>query len=150
MTFEFPLEFSTCITELSVIHVNPQVYLPSGRGPRYILYAAGSKNGWVSKPTVFQHKDASSDYNNGMNGAHFEVNFLILYSNNIPQLCSKFRVNSVPDMHILVAGCTDLRTCIPGRCMLFPNFKYYYNYRDEFMDIQQGVWYLKAMHSVGA
>ena len=73
--------------------IYPQVYLPSGRGPRYILYAAGSKNGWVSKPTVFPYKDASSDYHNGMNGAHFEVrdnlsNFCYLFSRDVGQIIS--------------------------------------------------------------
>ena len=47
--------------------------MPSGRGPRYILYGAGSKNGWVQPPTIFKHKDGHKDFHTGMNSDHFEV-----------------------------------------------------------------------------
>ena len=42
--------------------------------------------------------------------------------------CAILKVHSAPGGHILVAGCTGFRTCAPGRCMLFPNSQYNYNY----------------------
>ena len=40
--------------------------------------------------------------------------------------CSKLRVHPAPGVHILVAGCTDVLTCAPGRCMLFEDLQYSY------------------------
>lgn len=43
-----------------------KVYVPSGKGKRYILYGAGSRNGWVGEPTIFPYK-GTGDYHTAMN-----------------------------------------------------------------------------------
>ena len=49
--------------------------MPSGKGPRYILVGAGSKDGWLYTK-VFRHNDGSADYHKAMNGSHFEVSIV--------------------------------------------------------------------------
>ena len=50
-----------------------------------------------------------------------------------------------------MAGCTDFRTCAPGRCMLVQNVEYTYKlYREKLMNLLQGAYFLKAMHPARA
>ena len=62
----------SCLSYLDIF----QVYKPSGKGRRYIIYGAGSRNGWVGSPVVFPYKGDHKDYHNGMNAEHFEVPIL--------------------------------------------------------------------------
>ena len=59
--------------------------------------------------------------------------------------CTVFE--TVPGVHILVAGCTDFGTCALARCILFQYFEYNFY---ELMDVQPGACFLKAMHPAGA
>ena len=51
-----------------------QIYIPSGKGPRYILVGAGSCHGRLFRK-VFR-SNTSGDYHSAMNADHFEVNDL--------------------------------------------------------------------------